>query len=329
MLTASPTGRDSGNLEWGGQTFRRFFDKSVAKVDYVLGEFYWRVKAGEEVTTIDFARPGAMMSMEENAQERSWTINQWLTPSEILGAFPGVTVHRWYPGATPAPHHPSPFAASYRGLPLVGLIATVLLFIAFFGISATQFVGIYNVPVRMEGSTITGSFGPIVLKGAWQALTVTTDTPNVEQGWVDIDIAFVERKTQESYEAYSLNEHYYGSDSDGPWSEGSRFQTVKIASLPAGTYDLVVDTGGHAWNSNLNWNAATGRYESTGPTDVSVQVEVDRGAAFYSNLFVALLLILLPTLGIWLLHYMFEKARLGEMDGTPEMADWMLGYSAP
>jgi hypothetical protein len=164
-------------------------------------------------------------------------------------------------------------------------------------------------------------------------MTVETLTSNVEQGWVDIDIAFVNRKTQESYEAYALNEHYSGYDSDGGWSEGSRSQTLKVASLPAGTYDLVVDAQAHHWGSSADsssWNPIAGRYETVSQPPVDVSLTVARGARFLSNFWLALLLVLVPPLLMLVLHILFENARLAQKDGPdPDASDWIRGMANP
>ncbi len=176
------------------------------------------------------------------------------------------------------------------------------------------------------------TFGPIALPLGKQAMTVEATTPGVEQGWVDIDVAFVNRKTQDSYDAYALNEQYSGRDSDGYWFEGDRSQTLKVASLPAGTYDLVVDAQAHHWGSSGNWafDASSGTYKTEGLPPIEVNLTVARGARFASNFWLAVLMILAPPLLMLVLHILFENARLAQKDGSPADADdWLQGMESP
>lgn len=50
---------------WDGKTFK-LFQRAIARVEYVLGEFYWQVKVGEEVTCRDLICPPRVMSIERS-----------------------------------------------------------------------------------------------------------------------------------------------------------------------------------------------------------------------------------------------------------------------
>lgn len=50
---------------WDGKTFK-LFQRAIARVEYVLGEFYWKVAVGEEVTCRDLICPPYAMSIERS-----------------------------------------------------------------------------------------------------------------------------------------------------------------------------------------------------------------------------------------------------------------------
>jgi len=59
---AKNTGAAS-RISYDGSSFR-IYDRGVATVKHVLGEFYWKVEAGEKVKTADYIAPPRMLSYE-------------------------------------------------------------------------------------------------------------------------------------------------------------------------------------------------------------------------------------------------------------------------
>lgn len=328
MLTAAPQ-RDGSDLIVAGRRFSPFYSGNSARVTRVAGEFYWRVKVGEQVRASDYVRPGFMLSLEQDDQEKSWTISEFLTRGEIRTAFDIAPPPMWMPGMTPLAHQPSPYARRIRSwwpIAAVSFLALLLLLTLFGRAVQPQ---TFAVTATLDGPAVSQTFGPIALPLGRQAMTVEVATPGVEQGWVDVDIAFVDRKTQDSYDAYALNEHYSGQDSDGYWSEGSRSQTLKVASLPAGTYDLVVDVQAHQWGSSGSGSFWVQSSDGSKPP-VEVVLTVARGARFDSNFWLAVLMIMVPPLLMLVLHILFENARLAQKDGSSaDTDDWLQGMQSP
>jgi hypothetical protein len=306
MLTRAPDWYGFGP-HIDGNGYEAFFSNGQAQVDYVLGEFYWRVQVGEEVATDDYVRPGWMLSREANQTEISWSLSRLVDPRTMESAF-GVQapLDPW----PPLPHQPSPWL---RPLKIGAVIAAasaaiILLFAAILGRGTTLLQA--NIPYALNGQEQSTTIGPVVVTRPYQLVAIRANAPfDLDNAWVDIDYSLVNRETQESYDAYGLAEHYSGSDSDGPWQEGDRGGTVKIASVPSGTYDLVIDTKGN------NWSASS----QSGFDDYAVRggggqlsIEVSDGSVFPSNLLLALVLLLLPLGYLWYRHISFEKARKAE-----------------
>ncbi|WP_420144336.1 DUF4178 domain-containing protein [Sphingobium sp.] len=330
MLTAVPQRRGSDMIV-DGRLFSRFYHGNVARVTRVAGEFYWRVKIGEEVRTSDYVRPGHMLSLEHDDREKNWTVGELLSGQEICAAFAVASPPMWLPGITPLAHQPSPFARRLKGWGPVAILSFIALLAMLVIFGRTMQPQGFAMTVTPDGPAISQTFGPIVLPMARQAMTVEVTTPGVEQGWVDVDVSFVDRSTQDSYDAYALNERYSGRDSDGYWSEGSRSQTLKVASLPAGTYDLVIDAQAHHWGggsgtSSWSWDQSA----SSDRQPVELNLTVARGAQFASNFWMAAILILVPPLLMLILHIMFENARLVQKDDAAADADdWLKGMETP
>ena len=85
-LKDRPASVASTSLNYMGQIFR-LFHTGRSRVEYVVGEFYWRVRLGEEVQYRDYISPPEMVSLEENESERVWSLSEYEEPSIIARAF--------------------------------------------------------------------------------------------------------------------------------------------------------------------------------------------------------------------------------------------------
>ena len=88
----------SDSFNFDGDNFR-IYDRGVAHVRYVIGEFYWKVEVGEKARTADFIAPPRMISFEWSGTGQSKEVNisvgTYLTVDEVEKAF-GVKIG-WRP----------------------------------------------------------------------------------------------------------------------------------------------------------------------------------------------------------------------------------------
>ncbi|MCO8122807.1 DUF4178 domain-containing protein [Stieleria sp. TO1_6] len=85
-----PPGSVSDQVYYGGETFR-IYDRGTAYVRYVLGEFYWKVSVGDNVSTSDYIAPPRMLSYERSGHGRNQEITisegHYITPEELEQKF--------------------------------------------------------------------------------------------------------------------------------------------------------------------------------------------------------------------------------------------------
>lgn len=88
-LTGAPQVRgDAAN--WQGRSYRKTYGYS-AKVTWVLGEFYWRVRRDERALVTDYVGQGSAaarrLSREQSGQEVTWSEGATLEPAQLARAF--------------------------------------------------------------------------------------------------------------------------------------------------------------------------------------------------------------------------------------------------
>jgi len=127
--------QDAGNTAFfRGQSYT--FSQSVqATIDYVIGEFYWKVEIGETVEATEWSGPGGKVSRERTAKEVNYSISTPSSPGELAGF-----------GIAPPPRAPSlgSSGSSRWKYALIGCGALVVLPLVLFGLFVTLAVATSN-----------------------------------------------------------------------------------------------------------------------------------------------------------------------------------------
>lgn len=71
---------------WMGTLYKNYY-RGSAKVQFVLGEFYWRIKVGDVVNVQDFIAPPDIISAEIDDSEIVWTAGKYIPPDDIQKSF--------------------------------------------------------------------------------------------------------------------------------------------------------------------------------------------------------------------------------------------------
>ena len=120
---------EANGVVYGGRRFKPFQD-AVARVEYVEGEFYWKVEAGEQARAADYVSPPLMLSKEVPvasrhrrgalaAEEINWSLGAYTPVREIERKF-GVDLAS---PSTVAPNQPWPHKKIYAYWALLMLAA--------------------------------------------------------------------------------------------------------------------------------------------------------------------------------------------------------------
>ena len=229
-----------GPIRYAQTTFKHF-SLAQAEVDYVLGEFYWRVRVGETCSVDDFISPPRMLSREVTENEVTWSEGVYTEASLIRQAF-GVTAAPLTQRGVYA-NQPNPWdAVSRKSLRLYGvfLLAATLIQLAFLLSSPSGSVLKENFVLSADNAESLLTSREFVLKEPARALRLRHQT-DIDNNWVGLSSVLVEKQTGAAYRADQEIGYYYGVDDGERWSEGSRSDAIVFRNLPAGTYYLNIE----------------------------------------------------------------------------------------
>jgi hypothetical protein len=280
----------------------RIYNRGEAVVQYVMGEFYWRIKVKDKSHVADYVAPPYSLSMESNGGDIVWSQGVYVDAEAVRDAFiPGGYI----PMAIGiAPNQPSPFAENWKSIFLPMIMFTVALVIFHcISLNAATSQVIYERTVRAEpgdrGQPVIAD--PIEVPGDSGNLEILAYAP-VSNDWVELNVSLVNAATSESDDLTEAIEYYYGWDSDGRWREGGQTTSSLLSAVKGGKYRLLVEPYAGAFQ----------RYQ---PVDITVQVI--RNVPVWSNFWVAMLLLFAYPLYVLIGRSYFETQRWANSDYAP------------
>jgi Domain of unknown function (DUF4178) len=301
IQTLEPMPRANGvTALFEGQNYKHFTG-AVATTAFVLGEFPWRVRAGEKVRTDDYICPPNVLSSETTNDEVTWSKGEYVSGDEIWKAFQ-------LPDAPPRPvgiylNQPSPFAGKVGGIwtqfVMMELALVVLMMV--FAFTSKREVVLNESHRFSTADTGEPSFvtKPFELKGraAPLALTVNTDLANDS---VYLNFALINDSTGQAVDFSKEIGFYAGSDEDGSWKEGSKKETIRLPAVEPGSYYLRVEP---------EMDAEGGAAKS-----VNYELVLMHDSPSYSWFLIAGLLLLLPPVIYSIRAKSYETQRWMESD---------------
>ncbi len=274
---------------YNGKSFRIFQD-AKATVEYVQGEFYWRVEQGESVRAVDYVAAPLMLSQERSPGEINWSVGIYMTNAEIEKAF-GVSglPKPW----SVAPNQPftGSFYYTWGLIPLFLLFVAGIFMLPFSGLTGTVLSEQITLPPMTNQTTAQTAFSsPFELKPS-QNVRISAAAP-VDNSFAELDVDLVNEQSQEVESVNIPIEYYHGVDGGESWTEGSRNQDATMSALPGGKYTLRIEGTWQNWQQPM-------------PIMIKVEQSVVRGVNFGCAL---LVLLLVPVITL-IRKFTFESSR--------------------
>ena len=296
-----------GAVAMDGHTFKHI-SGAEATTTFVLGEFPWRVKVGEKVMCDDFVDPPLVMSSEMTEEEITWSRGEYTPGADIWKAFS-------LPGSAPPAkgiylNQPSP--AKGGGLwGMFGLFLLVLVALAIFFATFSHGRTVYEHSYRFttadpEPSVVTPIFK---LDGRTAALQLEVNT-DLSNNWAYFNFALINDDTGNAFDFGREVSYYYGSDSDGSWSEGGVRSDVYIPSVPPGRYYLRIEP-------EMDPDTGKLRVNNKRANQVNYEVRLVHDVPNYSFFWIAALFLLIPPIWHSIRGQAFEGKRWMQSDYPP------------
>ena len=273
----------------------KHFQSYHAYVDYVVGEFPWRVQIGEAVAVEDYVAPPRMISRESNESEETITLAEYLEPQELQQAFKlparlGAAVGVFANQPNPQAENRTGVLGHFWKFLLAALAVHVVLLM---GARGPVLDEVLEFRPDDDEPKMTRAFR---LPAPVSRLEIEHQA-NLTNNWISLGLTLVNKDTGEAWQASREISRYEGVDDGESWSEGSRSDSVVFASLPAGTYVI---------SEEAELEAAS--------MPVRTQVKVSRPGPRWSSLFLLLVALGLFPAYTFIRYYSFEVSRWSESD---------------
>ena len=318
---------EANGAQYGGKSFRVFQD-AVARVEFVEGEFYWKVSVGELARAVDYVAAPLMLSKEVpvaqgakrgalQSEEVNWSLGTYTRLKEVERKF---NVNLPSPH-TVAPNQPWPnkkiyaywallmFAALFAGLLMFVIAPRARVFAQSYTLtpsaSPTPSASASPSPTPVPGEDANEKTqviftDPIELRGGRNIRV--TGAANVDNNWLYVAGDLINEETGLVQEFELPIEYYYGVEDGESWSEGDREQVAYLPAVPDGRYTMRLEA---QWE---NWNQ---------PAPPQLNVRVEQGVPRLMNLILLLVgLSVIPLLAAFR-HFSFERRRWADSAFNP------------
>ncbi len=286
----------------------KIFQDAQAKVEAVLGEFYWKVEAGEQVRGIDYVGAPYMLSKEvstvyvtdPNTQKKktstgeiNWSLGTYVEVPQIEKAFNVTGLPR--PSGV-APNQPYKHWWVYKyWLLFLGILFVVgFLMVVVSGSEKEVFRQTVTLaPLATADGTQVYFSEPFELTGR-RNIRIVGESP-VQNTWVYLEGDLINDETG-VVQSFPIEISYYsGVEGGESWSEGGQSDSAYTSAMPSGRYLLRLEGQWEKWQQ---------------PAVVSVRIEQNVTHGF--NWLLALIALSIGPIVMIIYHISFEHKRWSE-----------------
>ena len=293
-----------------GKSYKIFQD-AFANVESVLGEFYWKVEAGERVRGVDYVNPPHILSKEvslvpeskdedgskkkkkQRTGEINWSLGTYLPVRDVEKIFNVSNLPR---PSNVGPNQPYLHKWIYKyWLLLLGvLVLAGIIGFLFSGTSRQVFSQSVTLPALQSPDGTQVFFSePFELAGR-RNIRISADSP-VDNSWIYLEGDLINDETG-LVQSFPIDiSYYYGVEGGESWTEGDRHDSAYSSAMPGGRYILRLEGQWEKWQL---------------PANLNVKIEQNVSSGFNFILALVGLSVIPIIMGIY--HISFERKRWSE-----------------
>ncbi|MCC1493233.1 DUF4178 domain-containing protein [Cognatishimia sp. F0-27] len=214
----------------------KYLSTTVSTVFYAEGEFTWAPQFDDRTTAISALADDEMLDFAETGQEREVHRVVYLDGPSALAAFrlPETTLR-------PKGVHPT---QPYHGWKEAAFLRNAALGFAAVALAIGLILAIMPGRLVLEPTTVGLNQLPrdvsFRIDAQADKLAGLYFSANVSNSWAYIDLELTDPNDEVLFEAGRTMEYYFGRDSDGSWSEGSRSASLHFLPTVPGEYTLSI-----------------------------------------------------------------------------------------
>lgn len=287
----------------------KIFQDAQAQVENVVGEFYWKVEAGETVRGVDYVKAPYMLSKEVSTVyitdqndaaktrratgEINWSLGTYIPVQQIEKAFSVSNLPR---PSNIAPNQPYKHWWVYKYWLAFLLVVLGAGFLAFVLSGSTKEVFSQTVTLpplpNAEGTQVFFS-QPFEL-AARRNIRIVGDSP-VQNAWVYLEGDLINEETG-VVQSFPIDISYYQGVEEGEsWTEGGQKDSAYTSAMPGGKYVLRLEGQWEKWQE---------------PATIGIRVEQNVTHGF--NLILALIGLSIGPIVMAFYHLSFEHRKWKE-----------------
>jgi len=317
-VSGQPVGHPPGSeVRWDSQTFKHF-QRTMARVEYVAGEFYWRVRVGETSEVNDYVAPPELLSADVAPGEINWSFGTYLTGEQLWKSFK-------LQGSPPAAfgvanNQPNPYKATVSRRWGAYFLACLLAFGFLIFRSATVPAAFFQKDwAYKDYQADRVELAKVTVPPGTHNLYLKMRAPSLNSRWAYFLVSLIDEKTQEVHDTAVSLYHERGSDEDGPWSEAQLEGGVSLAHVKGGDYVLRIEPQSNTSQFQTPEGAGT---QVSFPREVfRYYLSIERDHAQWGYFWMLVMLGVLPPLWTLWRSSSFETTRWAESDHAPESSD--------
>lgn len=284
----------ASEIELDGEKYSVFY-RGQSAVEYVKGEFYWRVRKGDQESYVDYIAPPKMLSVEKSRQEVTLSLAEYLMPEVVEKAFEVSLQKR----IGVAPNQPPPFSQVLSRMWKIAGYALLMALVVQLNSGSDTVVNTSSVHV--EQGNAGKSFSTSVFSVPKRSNLVVRSAVPLQNNWMELDLSLVNESSNKAYVATQAIEYYYGVDDGESWSEGSTQGETYFSAVDSGSYRLLIEPSPGV----------------IGPSGMDVSLEIKHNVAVWGNFWVIVFLILILPIYAVLYRWHFEYKRWENSDYAP------------